>query len=79
MYITDSQKKMCISIATYKYGNIFIYTCVYKCLCVCVCVCGDRGARINDIANGVKCEQQVNLGKENLGSLWNIFIFTTYL
>lgn len=29
----------------------------------CVCVCVDRGARVNDKANGVRCEQQVSLGK----------------
>lgn len=55
------------------------------CVCLChflhiwkyinMCVCGDRGARVNNKASGVTCEQQVDPGRESLGSLWNIFYF----
>lgn len=64
MYITDSEKSL--SISTYKYGNIHTHGCIY--LCLCVHVCGEREARVNDKANGVKYKQQMNLGKENLGN-----------
>ena len=49
------------------------------CVCLChflhiwkyinMCVCGDRGATVNNKASGVTCEQQVDPGRESLGSL----------
>ena len=48
--------------------------------CICVFVDGDSGARVNDKANGIKPEQEVNQAKENLGSFWiTFYFFTTYL